>query len=79
MIGPILRWIKGFVKPPKNARLDLGRRELLACGATGVGAAYLFHTHPLGRKRSYNPDLVRPPGVSRKRNSSPSAFAAVSA
>jgi ferredoxin len=63
MIGPIFRWIKGFVKPPQSARLDLSRRQLLASGAAGIGAAYLFHTHPLGRQRSYNPDLVRPPGA----------------
>lgn len=49
--------------PSKDARLDLGRRQLLAAGATGLGAAFLFHTHPLGGKRSYNPDLVRPPGA----------------
>ena len=44
------------------ARLDLGRRQVLASGAAGLGAVFLFRTHPLGSKRSYNPELVRPPG-----------------
>ena len=52
-----------FLKPPKDSRLALGRRQLLASGAAGVGAAFLFRTHPLARKRSYNPGLVRPPGA----------------
>ena len=52
-----------FLKPPKDSRLNLGRRQLLASGAAGVGAAFLFRTHPLADKRSYNPELVRPPGA----------------
>jgi ferredoxin len=62
MIGPISRWIKDFVKPPKEERLNLGRRQALASGAAGLGAVFLFRTHPLGRRRSFNPVLVRPPG-----------------
>jgi len=52
-----------FLKPPKDSRLDLGRRQLLASGVAGVGGALLFRTHPLAGKRSYNPELVRPPGA----------------
>jgi ferredoxin len=52
-----------FLKPPKDSHLDLGRRQLLASGVAGAGAALLFRTHPLARRRSYNPELVRPPGA----------------
>src|ERR1035437_3342261 len=52
-----------FLKPPKDSRLDLGRRQLLASGVAGVGGALLFRTHPLAGKLSYNPELVRPPGA----------------
>ena len=49
--------------PPRHATpLDLGRRRTVACGAAGVTAALLSRTHPLGGGRSFNPDLVRPPG-----------------
>ena len=58
-----LRWGTSFLMPPKDSRLDLGRRQLLASGVAGAGAAFLFQTHPLARKRSYNPELVRPPGA----------------
>jgi MauM/NapG family ferredoxin protein len=56
-------WLRNFFKPSKPERLDLGRRKVLASGAAGLGAAFLFHTHPLGAKRSFNPALVRPPGA----------------
>jgi ferredoxin len=46
--------------------LDLGRRQVLASGAAGLGAAFLFHTGPLGGLRSFNPELVRPPGARRE-------------
>ncbi|MGA2270927.1 MAG: 4Fe-4S binding protein [Bryobacteraceae bacterium] len=58
-----LSWGTSFLKPPKDSRLDLGRRQLLASGVAGVGGAFLFRTHPLAGKRSYNPELVRPPGA----------------
>jgi len=58
-----LSWGTSVLKPPKDSRLDLGRRQLLASGVAGAGGALLFHTHPLARQRSYNPDLVRPPGA----------------
>ena len=57
------KWFRSFFKPSKPERLDLGRRKVLASGAAGLGAAFLFHTHPLGAKRSFNPALVRPPGA----------------
>jgi ferredoxin len=63
MTGPILRWIEAFFKPSKAARLDLGRRHVLASALTGLAAVFVFRTHPLGSKRSFNPELVRPPGA----------------
>jgi len=50
----------------KAARLDLGRRQVLASGAAGLGAVFLFRTHPLGQHRSFNEWLVRPPGALRE-------------
>jgi len=47
----------------KSARLDLGRRQVLVSGAAGLSAAFLFRTDPLGQKRTFNEDLVRPPGA----------------
>ena len=52
-----------FRKPAGAKTPDPGRRRVLASGAAGFGAALLFHTHPLGEKRSFHPDLIRPPGA----------------
>jgi ferredoxin len=51
-----------WARPRKSAPLDLGRRRVMALGAAGAGGALLFQTHPLGEQRSFNPELVRPPG-----------------
>jgi polyferredoxin len=56
------QWFKQFARPPKEERLDLGRRQALVSGAVGLSSVFLFRTHPLGRNRSFNPELVRPPG-----------------
>ncbi len=45
-----------------SAPLNLGRRRALASGAAGIGAALAFRTSALASGRSFNPDLVRPPG-----------------
>jgi len=45
-----------------SAPLDLGRRRLMASGAAGIGAALAFRTGAAASGRSFNPDLVRPPG-----------------
>jgi polyferredoxin len=50
-------------RPRKTAPLDLGRRRAMTCGAAGMAGALLFHTHPLGSGRRFNPALVRPPGA----------------
>lgn len=49
-------------RPRMGAPLDLGRRRVMASGAAGVAGALLLRTHPLGGGRSFNPELVRPPG-----------------
>lgn len=44
------------------APLNLGRRRLIASGVAGAGAALTFRTGAMASGRSFNPDLVRPPG-----------------
>lgn len=62
----LLRWIADFIYPPKEAKLDLGRRSLVAAGLTGIGTGLLFRNHPLAKARSFNPWLIRPPGAIRE-------------
>jgi MauM/NapG family ferredoxin protein len=56
-------WIRDFICPPKEARLDLGRRAVLGAGLAGVGAKLLFGVAPEASKRTFNPALIRPPGA----------------
>lgn len=62
MKNVILRWIVNFFKPPEGLGLDLGRRRVLTAGIVGLGGGLLFKGQPLAGGRSYNPDLIRPPG-----------------
>ena len=57
------KWIGDFVHPPKEARLDLGRRAVLGAGLAGLGAKLLFGISTQASKRSFNPALIRPPGA----------------
>jgi len=57
------KWIGDFIRPPKEARLDLGRRAVLGAGLAGVGAKLLFGVAPEASKRTFNPALIRPPGA----------------
>ena len=50
-------------RPRKSEPLDLGRRRVMACAASGAAGALLFQTSPLGHQRTFNPELVRPPGA----------------
>lgn len=55
-----------FVKP-WSARtgeepLDFSRRHLLASGAAGVAGVVLLGGSPQARGRTFNPELIRPPG-----------------
>jgi ferredoxin len=56
------KWITNFFNPPKEARMDLGRRNILAAGIVGLGGGLLVKANPLEGGRTYNPGLVRPPG-----------------
>ncbi len=56
------RWVSNFFRPPKDKRLDLSRRSLLAAGLAGLGGGLLFEIHPQAGSRTFNPALIRPPG-----------------
>ncbi len=58
-----LKWLRARFETPKPARLGLNRRQLLASGAAGAGVALVFRASPLAGGRSFNPELVRPPGA----------------
>jgi len=58
----ILKWMSNFISPPKDKRIDLGRRNVIAAGVVGFGGGLLFKANPLDKGRTYNPGLVRPPG-----------------
>jgi MauM/NapG family ferredoxin protein len=60
---PLARWLRQFVRPVKQERLDVNRRSLLAAGLAGAGAALLLRVEPLAGGRSYAPGLIRPPGA----------------
>ena len=62
MIGGLVRWLRHFFRPPKKARLDIGRRSLLLAGGTGAGAAMLARVGPHGKQYTSDPTLIRPPG-----------------
>jgi len=62
MLKSSSRWITDFARPPKESRLDLGRRSVLVAGLSGLGGSLLFAIHPQASKRSFNPALIRPPG-----------------
>jgi ferredoxin-type protein NapF len=62
MIGSLLRWIKHFFKPPRGARISLGRRSLLIAGAAGAGTTLLARVGAQGGQQEFEPELIRPPG-----------------
>jgi MauM/NapG family ferredoxin protein len=58
----VLRWLEAFVRPPKQERLDLGRRTLLLATAAGVGSASLGRIGATEGHQAFSPTLIRPPG-----------------
>ena len=62
MISGLLRWVKAFVRPPRQERLNLGRRALLTTAAAGAGTASLARVGATESHHSFSPTLVRPPG-----------------
>ena len=61
-IAAPFRWLKQFVRPPREQKLDLGRRSLLVAGSAGIGGVLLGRTSAQGGGRTWNPALIRPPG-----------------
>ena len=58
----IKKWISDFFSPPKDKRIDLGRRKVLGAAVAGVAGGMLMKGNPLDRGRTFNPGLIRPPG-----------------
>ena len=79
MWKPLSEWMGGFVRPPKEARLGIERRTVLAAGIAGLGGGLLFRIQPLASKRTFNPPSFARPGRSPKAISFRSASAAASA
>jgi MauM/NapG family ferredoxin protein len=63
MKNVLLQWIANFCCPPKEARLDVTRRQVLTAGVAGLGGGLLFHAQPSAASHAYNPALIRPPGT----------------
>jgi MauM/NapG family ferredoxin protein len=63
MIKSAARWLVNFFRPPAEEKLDLTRRSLIVSGVAGVGGGLLFGIQPLAGGKSFNPDLIRPPGA----------------
>ena len=58
----IMNWIKGFISPPKDKRIDIGRRNVIGAAVVGIAGGMLMKGNPLDMGRTYDPGLVRPPG-----------------
>jgi MauM/NapG family ferredoxin protein len=59
----LLHWLTAFVRPPREERLDLGRRALLVAGAAGLGGASLARIGATAGPQVLSPSLIRPPGA----------------
>ena len=62
MNNAFFRWIKHFVRPPGETELDLRRRSVIFGATAGIGAVLLVRTSALGKGKTFNPSLIRPPG-----------------
>ena len=49
-------------KPKSKSKTKLGRRAILTAGGSGIAAAALLEVSPFVQEKTYNPELVRPPG-----------------
>lgn len=56
------KWIKNFVSPPKDKRIDLGRRNVIGAAVVGLAGGMVMKGNPLEGGRTYNKALIRPPG-----------------
>lgn len=55
-------WIKGFFSPPKDKRIDMGRRNVIGAAVVGLAGGVLMKGNPLDGGRTYDKGLIRPPG-----------------
>src|ERR1035437_10269941 len=62
MLKSLSRWVADFARPPKESRLDLGRRSVLVAGLSGLGGGLLSAIERQASKRAFNPALIRPRG-----------------
>jgi MauM/NapG family ferredoxin protein len=62
MMRAFMRWITNFFRPAKEMQIDLGRRHVLTAGIVGLSGGLLLRTQPLAEGRTFNPELIRPPG-----------------
>ena len=57
-----MKWIKGFFSPPKDKRIDIGRRNVIGAAVVGLAGGVLMKGNPLDSGRTYDRGLIRPPG-----------------
>lgn len=62
LIRSMRAWVRGFFANRKESGFNLSRRVLVVAGLGGVGSRMLLNVHPLGLARTFNPELIRPPG-----------------
>ena len=58
----LFRWLHHFIKPPKETKINLDRRTVVAAGAAGLFGALFVKVLPEAGGRNFHPVLVRPPG-----------------
>jgi MauM/NapG family ferredoxin protein len=56
------KWVKGFIKPAKDKRIDIGRRKIIGAAVVGVAGAAIMKGNPLEKGKTYDGGLIRPPG-----------------
>lgn len=61
--GAIQFTLAGPLRAATAARLDLSKRAVLSAGVGGVAGFLFFRLSPQAQARTYNPDLIRPPGA----------------
>jgi len=54
--------VKPWTRHTSEVTIDLSRRNLLASGAAGMVGVVLLRSSPQARGKTFNPELIRPPG-----------------
>jgi MauM/NapG family ferredoxin protein len=65
--GLDFKWVPP-ARRTSSGTVDLGRRRLLAAAATGVAGVGMMRITPAAHGKTFNPDLIRPPGASEERD-----------